>query len=54
MISHLLVGMAREMLGRKPYSTAGVVDSQSVKQRKVAGFVGMMLANGSKAVSAIL
>lgn len=53
MISHLLVVMARELLGRKPRPSAGVVDSQSIKQRKVAGYRAMMQANGSRAASAI-
>jgi transposase len=40
MISHLLVVMAREMLGRKPHPTAGVVDSQSIKTTESGGVRG--------------
>ncbi len=40
MISHLLVAMARELHGKKPSPTAGVVDSQSIKTTESGGVSG--------------
>ena len=40
MISHLLVATARELLGRKPDPTAGIVDSQSIKTTESGGVSG--------------
>jgi len=39
-ISHLLVAMARELHGREPGPTAGVVDSQSIKTTESGGVSG--------------
>jgi transposase len=39
-ISHLLVAMARELHGKKPSPTAGVVDSQSIKTTESGGVSG--------------
>ena len=40
MINHLLVATARELLGRKPDPTAGVVDSQPIKTTESGGISG--------------
>jgi transposase len=40
MISRLLVAMARELHGKKPSPTAGVVDSQSIKTTESGGISG--------------
>jgi len=40
MISHLLVTMARELHGKEPSPTAGVVDSQSIKTTESGGVSG--------------
>ena len=40
LISHLLVTMARELHGKEPSPTAGVVDSQSIKTTESGGVSG--------------
>ena len=50
-INHLLVLNTRELEGREPSPTAGVIDSQSVKPRKVAVFAVMTPERRSRAAT---
>ncbi len=53
-ISHFLVATAREFHGKKPGPTAGVIDSQTIKQRKAVAFRAMTRARKPRAASATL
>ena len=54
LMNFALVQAARELEGKEPCPSAGIIDSQALRPLKVVGFAGMTRARRSKAASAIL